>query len=81
MVLAWCVITALGMRRDTPYLRRVAFSRDGVVSFAHIRSFPTNGEEALDLLFPRLEIPAHDLVDPPSPPPRALTRLSDEDLR
>ena len=78
VVLAGCVITVLGMRRDTQYLLRLAFSRDGVVSFAHVRSFPTNGEEALDLLFPRLEIPAHDLVSSPAPPPpRALTRLSD----
>jgi hypothetical protein len=83
LVLAGCVITAVGMRRDAQYLRRVAFSRDRVAPFAHVRSFPTNGEEALDLLFPRFEIPAHDLVypSPPPPPLRALTRLSDGDQR
>lgn len=79
VVLAGCVITVLGMRKDAQYLRSVAFSRDGVVSFAHVRSFPTNGEEALDLLFPRLEIPAHDLVC--FSPPTALTLLSDGDQR
>ena len=82
VVLAGCVITIPGMRRDTQYLRRLAFSRDGAVSFAHVRSFPTNGEEALDLLFPRLEIPAYDLDYPPlPPPPGALTLLSDGDQR
>ena len=83
VVLAGCIITIPGMRRDTQYMRRVAFSRDGVVSFAHVQSFPTNGEEALDLLFPRLEIPAHDLgyLSPPPPPPGALTLLSDGDQR
>lgn len=83
VVLAGCVITVLGMRRDTQYLRGLAFSRDGVVSFAHVRSFPSNGEEALDLLFPRLEVPARDLdyPSPLPPPPRALTLLSDGDQR
>ena len=83
VVLAGCVITVPGMRKDAQYLRSEAFSRDGVVSFAHVRSFPTNGEEALDVLFPRLEIPAHDLdcSSPPPPPPRALTLLSDGDQR
>lgn len=81
-VLSGCVITFPGMRKDAQYMRRVAFSRDGVVSFAHVRFFPTNGEETLDLLFPRLEIPAHDLVSsPPPPPPRALALLSDGDQR
>lgn len=82
-VLAGCVITFPGMRKDAQYMRRVAFSRDGVVSFAPVRSFPTNGEVALDLFFPRLEIPAHDLVNPspPAPPQDALTRLSDGDRR
>lgn len=81
VVLAGCVITVPGMRNDAQYLRSVAFSWDGVVSFAHVRFFPTNSEEALDLLFPRLEIPAHDLAYSflAPPPPRALTLLSDGD--
>jgi hypothetical protein len=67
-ILGACLPALSGMARDTQYLRSV-LSLDRAVPFAPVRSFPTNSEEVMDLLFPRLELPVGDLVNPPPAPP------------
>jgi hypothetical protein len=68
-ILGACLPALAGMTRDTRYLGSVALSLDGGVAFAPVRSFPPNREEVMDLLFPRLELPASYSVYAPPPPP------------
>jgi hypothetical protein len=73
-ILGTCLPALSGMARDAQYLRTLSLDRS--VPFAPVRSFPVNSETMMDLLFPRFEIPARYLVDPPPPPPE-LTRTAD----